>query len=102
MLEEGVGDHYHQYMTIKTLPRSSLEVVETEFLLELLMGLLANPPRLDRGSQSAQGPSQRAGGALPGHLPRVHVTVEPDDTHCPCCRAPMRQLLTGPNACKAH
>src|SRR5262245_65967891 len=27
-------------------------------------------------------------GALPSHLPRVDVTIEPDETHCPCCRAP--------------
>jgi transposase len=31
-------------------------------------------------------------GALPGHLPRVHVTVAPDDTDCPCCRAPMHMV----------
>src|SRR5260370_40447964 len=29
-------------------------------------------------------------GALPAHLPRVDVTIEPDDTSCPCCRAPKR------------
>jgi transposase len=31
-------------------------------------------------------------GALPSHLPRVHVTIEPDDTHCPCSRAPMHVI----------
>jgi transposase len=31
-------------------------------------------------------------GALPAHLPRVHVTIEPDDTSCPCCRAPMHLI----------
>jgi transposase len=31
-------------------------------------------------------------GALPAHLPRVHVTIEPDDTDCPCCRAPMHVI----------
>jgi transposase len=31
-------------------------------------------------------------GALPGHLPRVHVTIEPDDTNCPCCCAPMHVI----------
>jgi hypothetical protein len=49
MLEEGVGDHCHERMTMKTGPGSPLEVVETEFFLQLLMGLLADPPRLDRG-----------------------------------------------------
>src|SRR6266446_5300935 len=28
-------------------------------------------------------------GALPAHLPRIEVTLEPEDTACPCCRAPM-------------
>src|ERR1700710_1202400 len=28
-------------------------------------------------------------GALPAHLPRVEVTLAPEDTACPCCRAPM-------------
>ena len=28
-------------------------------------------------------------GALPAHLPRIEVTLTPDDTACPCCRAAM-------------
>src|SRR3954468_8789947 len=28
-------------------------------------------------------------GALPAHLPRIEVTLEPEDTACPCCRATM-------------
>src|SRR5208337_1699450 len=28
-------------------------------------------------------------GALPAHLPRIEVTLTPDDTACPCCRATM-------------
>jgi transposase len=28
-------------------------------------------------------------GALPAHLPRIEVTLSPEDTACPCCRAPM-------------
>ena len=54
MLEEGVSDHRHERMTVKALPGPSLEVVEAEFLFQLLMGLLADPPRLDRGGQAAQ------------------------------------------------
>jgi transposase len=30
--------------------------------------------------------------ALPAHLPRVHVTVEPEDKTCPCCRSPMHVI----------
>jgi transposase len=28
-------------------------------------------------------------GALPAHLPRIEVTLTPEDTACPCCKAPM-------------
>src|SRR5262249_58941691 len=28
-------------------------------------------------------------GALPAHLPRVHVTAAPDDTKFPCCQSPL-------------
>jgi transposase len=31
-------------------------------------------------------------GALPDHLPRVHVTIEPEDANCPCCQAPMHVI----------
>jgi len=50
MLEESVSDHCHKRVTMKASPGSSLEVIETDFLLQLLMSLLADPSRLDRGS----------------------------------------------------
>jgi transposase len=28
-------------------------------------------------------------GALPAHLPRIEVTLAPEDTACPCCQAVM-------------
>ena len=31
-------------------------------------------------------------GALPAHLPRVHVTIEPEDKTCPCCRSPLHVI----------
>ena len=34
-------------------------------------------------------------GALPPHLPRIHRTIAPDDTDCPCCRAPMQVIGGG-------
>jgi len=49
MLQEGVGDHGHQCVTMKNLPGSSLEVIKSEFFLQLLMRLFANPSRLDGG-----------------------------------------------------
>ena len=54
MLEEGVSNHCHERVTVKTVPRSSLEVIETEFFLQLLMRLFANPAGLDGGCQAAQ------------------------------------------------
>jgi hypothetical protein len=36
MLEEGVSDHRHKRVAMKSLPRPPLEVVETEFFLQLL------------------------------------------------------------------
>ena len=32
VLEEGVGDHRHERMTVQALPGASLEVIEAEFL----------------------------------------------------------------------
>ena len=31
-------------------------------------------------------------GTLPAHLPRIHETIAPEDTNCPCCRAPMHVI----------
>jgi len=30
--------------------------------------------------------------ALIAHLPREHVTIEPEDTSCPICRIPMHKI----------
>ena len=38
MLEEGVGDHCHQGVPVKSLPGASLEVIKPKLFLELLMG----------------------------------------------------------------
>src|ERR1700736_1687334 len=54
VLEEGVSDHCHKRVTVKPLPGSPLEVIETEFFFQLLVSLLANPTRLDGGCQGAQ------------------------------------------------
>lgn len=31
-------------------------------------------------------------GSLPAHLPRLHETIQPEDTNCPCCRTPMHAI----------
>src|ERR1700745_1298515 len=37
ILEESVGDHRHERMTVKALPGSALEVIETKFFFQLLV-----------------------------------------------------------------
>ena len=54
MLKEGVRDHRHERVPVKALPGSALEVVEAEFFFHLLVGLFADPSRLDGGRQRAQ------------------------------------------------
>jgi transposase len=31
-------------------------------------------------------------GSLPAHLPRIHETIEPESTICPCCQGPMHVI----------
>jgi hypothetical protein len=58
-LQIGVRDHGHQRVTMAAMPGPSFEVIEAEFLLELLMRLFANPSRFDcRGER----PETRVGG----------------------------------------
>ena len=71
MLEEGVSDHRHERVTMEALPESALEVVETKFLLQLLVGLLANPSRLDARRQGAQSGSSPAGWRDSTSFPRT-------------------------------
>ena len=54
MLEEGVSNHCHEGVTVKSVPRSPLEVIEAKFFLQLLMRLFANPAGLDGGCQEVQ------------------------------------------------
>ena len=53
-LEEGVGDHRHQCVSMQTGPGPTFEVIEAEFLLELLMRLLTDPSGFDRGGELLQ------------------------------------------------
>src|SRR5918997_1204901 len=47
MLQEQKGDQRQQRMPMQTAPGAALEVIKPEFLFQLLMRLLADPPRLD-------------------------------------------------------
>ncbi len=50
----------------------------------------AETERRDPALKQSRAAKRRANrGALPAHLPRIEVTLEPDDTACPCCRGAM-------------
>ncbi len=53
----------------------------------------------EKASAAASGAKRRSNrGALPAHLPRIHETLAPADTNCPCCRAPMHAI--GEDTCE--
>src|SRR3984885_11333469 len=50
----------------------------------------AEAEKRDPERREANAAKRRASrGALPAHLPRIEVTLLPEDTACPCCRAEM-------------
>src|ERR1700693_1813338 len=66
--------------------------------LQLGLAPLEQAIAKDRAEAEKQAPELREGnaarpratrGALPAHLPRIEVTLAPEDTACPCCRAEM-------------
>jgi transposase len=58
--------------------------------------IAANEAVADKGDPAAakaRAEKRRSNrGALPTHLPRVDVTIEPEDINCPCCRSPMHRI----------
>jgi transposase len=64
-----------------------------EDIEQAIAGGEAEDDKKDPAAAAARADKRRANrGALPTHLPRVHVTIEPDDTDCPCCRSPMHVI----------
>ena len=54
VLEKREGQHREQRVVVQAEPAAPFEVIEAEFFLQLLMGLLAHPPGLDRRSKRTQ------------------------------------------------
>jgi transposase len=53
----------------------------------------ARDDKKDVKAAKARAETRRANrGALPRHLPRVDVTIAPEDTNCPCCHTPMHVI----------
>jgi transposase len=53
----------------------------------------AEQEKADPGLRQGRSQKRRAGrGPLPGHLPRVEIVVEPEDSACPCCGGAMHVI----------
>ena len=64
-----------------------------EDIEQAIAGTEADDDKKDPVAARARAEKRHANrGALPAHLPRVDVTIEPEDTNCPCCRAPMHVI----------
>jgi transposase len=55
---------------------------------------IAKAEAIEEKRQAAEAPRKRRinRGALPAHLPRIHETVAPATTNCPCCQQPMHVI----------
>src|SRR5215475_8247254 len=62
--------------------------------LEDIEQTIAKAEAIEEKTQVAAAPRKRRlnRGALPAHLPRIHKTVAPADTKCPCCKKPMHVI----------
>jgi transposase len=64
-----------------------------EDIEQAIAGGEAREDKRDAAAAQARADKRRVNrGALPAHLPRVDVTIEPEDTNCSCCRAPMHVI----------
>lgn len=62
-LQEREGDHAHERVLVQARPRSALEVIEAEFLFELLMRLFTRPARFDGRGQALRASNKTQGNA---------------------------------------
>ena len=71
-----------------------LDLDQLSLALEDLEQAIAKAEAIEEKTQAADAPRKRRinRGALPVHLPRVHETVAPADSNCPCCRQPMHMI----------
>jgi transposase len=63
-----------------------------EFALEDVEQAVAVIEAVEDKSSPAKSRQRANRGALPDHLPRIVETIAPEDTLCPCCRAPMVEI----------
>src|SRR5450432_2985473 len=71
------------------LPEEQLQLA-FEAIEQAIAKADAQAEKQDPGLRKDNAAKRRASrGALPAHLPRIEVTLAPEDTACPCCRAAM-------------
>lgn len=64
-----------------------------EDIEQAIAGSEAQDDKTDAKAASARAAKRRANrGMLPSHLPRVDVTIAPEDTNCPCCKGAMHVI----------
>jgi hypothetical protein len=102
ILEEGVSDHRHERMTVKTLPGSPLEVVKTEFFFQLLMRLLANPSRFDGSCQRVEVRARRQVGEIVFLLTRGPSPINQASSPGRCCCPLSLIRCGGPSATRTR
>ena len=73
---------------------AKLDLDQLSLALEDLEQTIASAKAIEEKTQEPDVPRKRRinRGALPAHLPRVHETVAPADSNCPCCTQPMHVI----------
>jgi transposase len=72
---------------------SKLPPEQLQLALEDIEQAIAKGEAVEEKLAPAKGPKRHVNrGSLPAHLPRIHETIEPEDTVCPCCHAPMHMI----------
>ena len=66
----------------------ALEDVETTVAKDDAMNAKADTP----APEERKAPRRANRGSLPAHLPRIHVTLAPEVTVCPCCHSAMHVI----------
>jgi hypothetical protein len=79
MLQKSQGNHRQQRMVMEPLPRPTLEVIEAQLFLQLLVPLFTTPPRFDRPDDG----SRRHVGGMVGEIefPLARGASLPDQPH---------------------
>ena len=83
-----------QGLEAKSERLAKLHPDQLNLALEDIEQTIAKAEAIEEKTQVAAAPRKRRlnRGALPAHLPRIHKTVAPADTNCPCCKKPMHMI----------